>query len=231
MNDVSAVVAPTLDDPVIAGASPAFGGPLGRHALIGSSWWTPLRVLIGLVLIASVLGYLQKYPCRDQPWNSGFQYSHACYNDIYPLYSSEGLAAGLRPYLDPHGTGHNQQVEYPVLIGAAMQIGAEAVKPFQVASRARRFVDVTWIMMTIAAVIAVIATALTAGRRPWDAAMLATAPGLILAGLINWDMLAVALTSLAMLAWARRHPVLSGVFFGLAIATKFYLIILFAPLF
>jgi uncharacterized membrane protein len=231
MNDVSRVVAPTLDDPVVAGASEAFGGPLGRHALVGSSWWTPIRVLIGLALIASFLGYMQKYPCRDQPWSNGFQYSHACYNDIYPLYTSEGLADGLRPYLDGHGPGRDQQVEYPVLIGAAMQIGADAVRPFPSDSRARRFVDVTWILMTIATVIAVVATALTAGRRPWDAAMFATAPGLILAGLINWDLLAVALTSLAMLAWSRRHPVIAGAFFGLAVAAKFYPIVLFAPLF
>jgi uncharacterized membrane protein len=231
MNEVSPLVAPTLDDPVVAGASEAFGGPLGRHALIGRSWWSPIRVVILLAIIASFLGYLQKYPCRNANWSNGFQYSHACYNDVYPLYTSEGLADGLRPYLDPHGPNHDQAVEYPVLIGAAMQIGADAVKPFAEASRARRFVDVTWVLMTIATVIAVAATALTAGRRPWDAAMFATAPGLILAGLINWDLLAVALTSLAMLAWAKRHPVVAGVFFGLAIAAKFYPIVLFAPLF
>jgi uncharacterized membrane protein len=231
MNDVPPVVAPTLDDPVVAGASEAFGGPLGRHALIGSSWWNPIRVLILLALMSSFLGYLQKYPCRDAPWSNGFQYSHVCYNDVYPLYTSEGLSDGLRPYLDAHGPDRNQQVEYPVLIGAAMQIGADAVRPFADASRARRFVDVTWILMTISTVIAVVATARTAGRRPWDAAMFATAPGLILAGLINWDLLAVALTSLAMLAWAKRHPVVAGAFFGLAVAAKFYPIVLFAPLF
>jgi uncharacterized membrane protein len=231
MNDAAPIVAPTLDDPVVAGASAAFGGPLGRHALIGSSWWNPIRVLIGLALIASFLGYMQKYPCRNANWSNGFQYSHVCYNDIYPLYTSEGLSEGLRPYLDPHGPDRDQNVEYPVLIGAAMEIAADAVKPFSDASRARRFVDVTWVLMTIATVIAVVATALTAGRRPWDAAMFATAPGLILAGLINWDLLAVALTSLAMLAWARRHPVVAGVFFGLAVAAKFYPIVLFAPLF
>jgi uncharacterized membrane protein len=86
-------------------------------------------------------------------------------------------------------------------------------------------------MLMIAALITVIATALTNRRRIWDAAMVAVAPSLILAGLINWDLLAVAFTSLAMLAWARKRVFVSGLLFGLAIATKFYPLILFAPLF
>ncbi|MHA6969048.1 hypothetical protein ACX5K5_15285 [Glutamicibacter bergerei] len=38
----------------------------------------------------------------------------------------------------------------------------------------------------------VVVTARIAGRRPWDAAMMALAPGVILAATINWDMWAVA---------------------------------------
>jgi uncharacterized membrane protein len=228
------VVAPTLEDPIVAGASEAFGGPLGRHARSGWSWWTPLRVLIGLVLASSILGYAQKLPCRSQPWQGGFQYSHACYNDIYPLYFSEGLSAGKRPYLDPHADGSGKltgEVEYPVLIGAAMQVGATLTKDlYPSADRGQGFLDITWVMLTLAAVVTVIATALTVKRRIWDAAMVAVAPSLILAGLINWDLLAVAFTSLAMLAWSRKNNFVAGILFGLAIATKFYPIVFFLPL-
>ena len=123
-NRTAEVVAPTHEDPVVRGASAGFGGPLGRHAQSGSSWWTPIRVLIALAMLSSVLMYMQKLPCRNQPWN-GFQYSHACYNDIYPLYFSEGLDKGKVPYLDTHtgSDGKEANVEYPVLIGAAMYIG------------------------------------------------------------------------------------------------------------
>ena len=225
------VVAISHEDPFVRGGSPGFGGPLGRHAWLGRSWWTPIRVLIALALASSVLMYAQKLPCRNQPWNNGFQYSHACYNDVFPLYFGEGLDSGKVPYFDAHGQNKDQNVEYPVLIGAAMEVGAELAKLAPKAVRPQRFVDFTWIMLMIAAVVAVVATALTHRRRPWDAAMLAAAPGLILAGLINWDLLAVALTALAMLAWARRKPFGAGLLFGLAIATKFYPVVLFAPLF
>jgi uncharacterized membrane protein len=230
----TAVVAPSHDDPFVRGGSAIIGGPLGRHAGSGWSWWTPMRVLIGLVLASSVLGYMQKLPCRSQPWQGGFQYSHACYNDIYPLYYGEGLAAGYRPYLDAHPDGDGNltgEVEYPVLIGAAMEVGAKIDNVLYAKNaRGQGFVDVTWVMLTIASVIMVIATALTARRRIWDAAMVAAAPSLILAGLINWDLLAVALTSLAILAWSRKYNVVAGILLGLAIATKFYPIVFFLPL-
>jgi uncharacterized membrane protein len=230
----TAIVAPSRDDPFVRGGSEIFGGPLGRHAGSGWSWWTPMRVLIGLVLAASVLGYMQKLPCRNQPWQGGFQYSHACYNDVYPLYFGEGLAAGYRPYLDAHPDGAGNltgQVEYPVLIGVAMEVGAKIdglLYPKN--DRGQGFVDITWVLLTIASVVMVVATALTARRRIWDAAMVAVAPSLILAGLINWDLLAVALTSLGLLAWSRKYNVVAGMLLGLAIATKFYPIVLFLPL-
>lgn len=232
---VSDVVAPTHEDPVVREASAGFGGPLGRHAAPGSSWWTPIRVLIAFAMLSSVLMYMQKLPCRNQPWN-GFQYSHACYNDIYPLYFGEGLDKGKVPYLDTHtdSNGNTANVEYPVLIGGAMWLGmkvVDAVTPSTATDRGQRFLDFTWLMLAIAALIAVVSTALTNRRRIWDAALLALAPSLILAGLINWDLIAVALTSLAMLAWARKRVFLSGLLFGLAIATKFYPLLLFAPLF
>ena len=45
-------------------------------------------------------------------------------------------------------------------------------------------------------------------RRPWDAAAFALSPALLLTGLVNWDMLAVALVAGALWAWARGRPVL-----------------------
>jgi uncharacterized membrane protein len=228
--DLDLIAAPSIEDPFVRGASAGFGGRLGKHVARGRSWWTPLRVLIMLVLASSVLMYAEKLPCRNQPWN-GFQYSHACYNDVYPLYFGEGLSEGKIPYLDTHGDNNDQNVEYPVLIGAAMELGSKIVDLASPSDRAQRFIDVTWFMLMIAALVTVIATALTNRRRVWDAAIVAAAPSLILAGLINWDLIAVALTSLAMLAWARKHPVGAGVLFGLAIATKFYPLLLFAPLF
>jgi len=66
--------------------------------------------------------------------------------------------------------------------------------------------------------------------RAWDALYIAASPVIMLAGLINWDLLAVALTSVSILLWARRHPVWSGCLIGLAAAAKFYPLAMLAVL-
>ena len=95
-----------------------------------------------------------------------------------------------------------------MLIGAAMQAAAWVVHPISSPLiRGREFYDVTVAGLTICAVIGVLATAVLAGRsRRWTALLVALSPGLILGSFINWDMIAMALTALAMVAWAVRHP-------------------------
>ncbi len=66
--------------------------------------------------------------------------------------------------------------------------------------------------------------------RPWDAMLFAAAPTLVLAGLINWDILAVAAVAGALWAWARGRPVLTGVMVGLGTATKLYPLFLLGAL-
>jgi hypothetical protein len=60
--------------------------------------------------------------------------------------------------------------------------------------------------------------------------MLAASPCVAAAALINWDLLAVALTALALMFWSRRRPGWSGVLFGLAIAAKLYPLFILGPL-
>ena len=54
-------------------------------------------------------------------------------------------------------------------------------------------------------------------------------PALLLTGLINWDLLAVALVAGALWAWSRDRPVLTGVLIGLGTATKLYPLFLLGP--
>lgn len=185
-----------------------------------------LPVLVGAALLGCVLGYLEKLPCRSGGWGiENYSYTHGCYTDIYPLYFVEKLSDGQIPYVDHH-------VEYPVLIGGAMQFVAWIVSPItDPLHRGAAFYDVTAALLTLAAIVAVVATAVAAGRRRWkDALLLALAPGLILSAFINWDLLAVALTAIGMACWARRRPVLAGVAIGLAVATKFYPLLVLGPL-
>jgi uncharacterized membrane protein len=199
------------------------GARNGRLAVLAGS----VTALVIASLAGSSLGFLSKAACRAGAWNVGVeQYQAHCYTDIYPLYFGEGLWHGQVPYI-----GH--QVEYPVLIGAAMQAVAWVVRPISSPwIRGREFFDGTVVLLALCAVIGVLATAYLAGRsRRWTALLVALSPGLILASFINWDMIAMALTGLAMVAWAGKRGILAGALFGLAIATKFYPIVLVGALF
>lgn len=233
-------VAPSHADPVVAATSHLIGGPLGRRARTGGRrWWTVWRVLIALTVLTCTLGWAQKAQCRDtRNWSHAdgvYQYTRLCYSDVVALYGSEGLESGKRPYV-----GH--AVEYPVLIGAVMQAGAEvaglaagthAEPQGQISQdqRAAAFYDVTVLLLAFAALAAVVCTGLASGRRrSWDAAMVALAPTLVIHLATNWDMIAVALATGALAAWSRRHPVLAGTLLGLATATKAYPALFLIPL-
>jgi hypothetical protein len=65
----------------------------------------------------------------------------------------------------------------------------------------------------------VAAVTLTAGRRPWDAAHLALSPLLVTAGLISYELLAVTLSAIALLALGRGRPLIGGLLLGLAVSS------------
>src|SRR5712692_3527320 len=114
-----------------------FGGGGGRS---GPARTAVLAAALGgtsVLLAASVLGMVlalaEKSPCFSGAWNSyARQFQDACYTDIYPLYYGEGLSAGKVPY-----TGH--KVEYPVLIGGAMQAASWLVRNVNPVIRGREF--------------------------------------------------------------------------------------------
>ena len=169
------VVAPSRDDPVVRGGSEVVGGPLGRRAGTGRSWWTPLRVLLALTFLTCGVGLVQKDWCRDHGWGAPGNYTHGCYTDITPLYYGRGLADGEIPYVDQTD---ERTVEYPVLTGAAMWLTAQLVPDDEdPAARSLRYFDINALALAVCAGIAVAATALTSGRRPWDAALVTLAPG------------------------------------------------------
>jgi uncharacterized membrane protein len=195
-------------------------GPSALAIALGST-----SVLLAASVLSMVLAFAEKVPCRSGAWNFyAKQFQDACYTDIYPLYYGEGLSAGKVPY-----TGH--PVEYPVLIGGAMQVAAWLVRNVGVAVRGREFFDVTAVLLAVCAVVGVLATARAAGPdRRAQALMVAFSPALILCAFINWDLIALALTALGIAAWAGRRCVWAGVLLGLGVAAKFYPLVVFGPL-
>jgi uncharacterized membrane protein len=103
---------------------------------------------------------------------------------------------------------------------ASVPILAEVVMFFNIAAfgLALAWLAVVW------------ATAQLAGRRVWDAALVAASPLVIFQIFTNFDALATAFAVGALLAWARRRPVLAGVLIGLGVAAKLYPLLLMIPL-
>ncbi len=231
-------VPPTVEDPVAAAGSELLGGPYGKRAATGRGgrWWTPLRVLVIIAIGMFALGMVEKLPCYDSGWFYGAndQYVHACYSDVPHLFYARGFASDLVPYFDriPDAvSGGMSYLEYPVLTGLFMEV-ASWLTPHgsDLVHREQVYWLVNAGMLLVCAVVMVVAVARTHRRRPWDALLVALAPALALTATINWDLLAVALTAVGMLLWARSRPAAAGVLIGLATAAKLYPVLLLGPL-
>ncbi|MGY2065910.1 glycosyltransferase family 87 protein [Blastococcus sp. SYSU DS0619] len=227
-------VVPSWTDPVVRQASEAVGGPWGRFAVTGRAWfWTPLRVCLLFATLVLAAAWVKQAPCSDGNWPGQLQYTHLCYSDPVPLFGVYGLDGSL-PYLDV-------AVEYPVLTGGFMALAATLSGGYDRAAAATHLLPtvppvqsyyvVTCLLLTGCALLVVRSTLALAGRRPWDAAMVALSPLLLVHAFTNWDLVAAALAGLGMWAWARRRPVLAGVLLGLGVAAKLYPLFVLAALF
>ncbi|MDQ2722760.1 MAG: glycosyltransferase 87 family protein [Actinomycetota bacterium] len=246
-------MAPTLEDPTAAQASDIFGGPVGRHALIGrAGFFTPLRVILLLAAVFLALGWFAKAPCLQQTgspstldWSNGRQYLAMCYSDTIPLYGAEHLNEGAFPYksswVEDPGTPQQQvrHMEYPVATGLYQYASMAVAKAWY--SLAQRslvpgaievvlYFNVVALGLALAWLVTVWATALVARRRVWDSALVAMSPLVIVHVFTNFDALATAAAAAGLLAWARKRPLLAGVLLGIGGAAKLYPLLLLGPL-
>ncbi len=240
---------PTIEDPLAREASEAVGGPSGARSA-GHPWWTPVRVVLAVACGAWVLAVAQKAPCVVDGWTGGpTRYAAMCYSDVPYLYVGRGFAELAVPYAD--SGGRHPDLEYPVLTGwfgygsaaltQALGGGADldrrhAADPDAVAAlpgveqERRRFFLVTAVLLTPFVLMAAYLLAGAHRGRPWDALPFAAAPVLVVTGLINWDLLAVAAVAGALWGWSRGRPWLAGVMVGLGTAVKLYPLFLLGAL-
>jgi uncharacterized membrane protein len=199
-------------------------------------------VLLAAFTVVFALGLVQKYPCGESNWSSNdVRYSKMCYSDVPYLYTGRGFAEHRWPYGEDDG--RYSAMEYPVLISyfawAASEITAVMPSGPSQAVRASTSPDALWglpgmakevntyflvtaFLLFLCGLGAVFFLAGASPGRPWDAMAFAASPALLVAGLVNWDLLAVLFTAGALWAWARGRPVLAGVMVGLGFATKLY---------
>ncbi|MFF2346129.1 glycosyltransferase family 87 protein [Pseudarthrobacter sp. NPDC058119] len=214
------IVVPSRSDTLLRNFTEVIGGPLGSRTdpgVVTPGIFTVERVLIALTALAALLGILLKGYCRVNGWETPTQFYATCYSDFPELFRNRGMAAGVFPIV-----GSGSLFEYPVLIGLIAGVTAWFVPGGDANTQALAYFDINAVLLAAAAMVTVLVTARMPGRRPWDAAMVAVAPGIVLAGTINWDLWAACMLALGMYLFARQRLVPAGVLIGLATATKLY---------
>jgi uncharacterized membrane protein len=187
-------------------------------------------------------------------WENQRAYYEMCYSDTVPLYTAELLNRGKFPYksswLETDSTGKPRiqydgntavrYMEYPVLTGMYQYASMALAKTYTaltklvsvpIIAEVVMFFNIAALGLALAWLITVWATAGLAGpRRIWDAALVAGSPILVFQIFTNFDALATAFATGALLAWARRRPWLAGALIGLGVAAKLYPLLLFVPM-
>ena len=184
-------------------------------------------VALGVVLVCAVgtmvAGTASKSPCASGLWNDLKQYRLLCYTDIVPLLGTEQLQRGRLPFLDPCRETTSNCDEYPVVTMYVMRVAA-----WIAGGSFEAFYYVNAVLLAICAAATAVCLWLLAGRRSlW----FALAPTLLIYGTVNWDLVAVALATGALVAFADRRDGLTGVLLGLGAAAKLYPAFLVVPLF
>ncbi|MGI9162925.1 MAG: glycosyltransferase family 87 protein [Mycobacterium sp.] len=194
---------------------------------------------------------------RVANWQNQRAYYELCYSDTVPLYGAELLSQGKFPYKSSwletdskgqvktqyDGTTAVRYMEYPVLTGVYQYLSMALAKTYTAVAKATgsntlsgvaevvMFFNIAAFGLALAWLATVWATAMLAGRRIWDAALVAASPILIFQIFTNFDALATGLAVGGLLAWARRRPALAGLLIGLGVAAKLYPVLLLLPLF
>ncbi|MGV0791276.1 glycosyltransferase family 87 protein [Mycolicibacterium sp. XJ1819] len=187
-------------------------------------------------------------------WENQRAYYQLCYSDTVPLYTAELLNLGKFPYksswleTDSSGAARIQYdgniavryMEYPVLTGIYQYVSMALAKTYTaltklvsmpIIAEVVMFFNIAAFGLALAWLATVWATSRLAGpRRVWDAALVAASPIVIFQIFTNFDALATAFAAGAMLAWARRRPVLAGALIGIGVAAKLYPLLLLGPL-
>ncbi|MEU0497220.1 glycosyltransferase family 87 protein [Mycobacterium sp. NPDC006124] len=186
-------------------------------------------------------------------WENQRAYYELCYSDTVPLYTAELLSQGKFPYKsswtekDASGAPQTQYdgspavryMEYPVLTGLYQYVSMALAKTYTaltklvsipVVAEVVMFFNISALGLALAWMATVWATTRLAGRRMWDAALVAGSPLVIFQIFTNFDALATACAAGAMLAWSRRRPAAAGALIGIGVALKLYPLLLLVPL-
>lgn len=141
-------------------------------------------------------------------------FQHHCYSDVLALYGDRYEGGGRPvPYLE-------DRIEYPVLLGLALWLPAFAP------GGAAGHLLVTALLLSAALAVTLRALARLPGAAPW---WLGATPALAYYAFLNWDLLPIALTALALLGLERGRAAPAGLAAAAGVAAKLFPAALLPP--
>ncbi len=172
------------------------------------------------IILLAFLGALFSFVKFDHCLNTNFAtpdvYTHACYSDLPALFGARDLINHVWPY-----SSASNSVEYPPITGLVMWASALPTHS-----------DKIYFLINVGliALLFIGTVLLVAKMKPELWYLLPVAPAVIGSLYINWDLWAVASAVLAIYYFDRRLYDYSALALGLSIATKFFPIVLLAPI-
>lgn len=215
------------------------GGRSGRHARVTGLWFDPAAWIILAATLVWWLRMFHQSQCLQTDAKAPVKTMlRMCYSDVPIVWSSNGWATGAvlndRTALP--------QLPVPSFLAALGRMVSGAVRPSSNPGTAQGALELGNVFQVVNAVLLFcffLAWALShmlmgrdsmhlqprdaggrllnAPRRSLDGLFIATSVGVLTAGLIAWDLVAPALTAIALLLWATGRPEHAGVLTGLAL--------------
>ena len=168
-----------------------------------------------LALLAALISFAKFQPCRASGWVAPDVYVKMCYSDLSALYGAREINVDKWPYSSPENS-----VEYPVITGLVMWATGLLISD---PNGYRGYFDINALLIALL----FIASALALWRiRPEFAYLLPAAPAVVASLYINWDLWAIAGALVAIYFFKRERYSFSALALGVAIATKFFPIVL-----
>ncbi len=244
---------PGHTDPLTSKLASTIGGPVGRHALIGRTrFFTPMRVILLLAVVFLALGWFTKAGCIQQApvgadgalgWTGAATASTS--RCVTPTPSRCTVPSTSTRARSPTRSGGRNRDPTARSSSGTWSTGAVGLYQYGSMVVAKAWDATPWLPgglqvaiyfnvvafgLAMAWLVTVWASALLAGRRVWDAALVACSPLVIVHAFTNFDPLATAFAMGGLLAWARKRPVLAGILLGLGGAAKLFPLMLLGPL-
>jgi len=177
------------------------------------------KSILLLVAIASLLSFSKFDHCFKTNWATPDVYVHACYSDLPALFGARDLIDKKWPY-----SSAQNAVEYPPLTGVVMWATALVTPHGDNAYRYYFLINALLIAFLFAG-----SAIILSRMKPEFWYLFPLSPAVILSLYINWDLWAV-ITALASIYWFDKNEhTKSALALGVSIATKFFPIVLLAP--